>query len=67
MRFKTNIKCNGCIQTVKPKLDGITEITSWSVDLGSPDRILTVEGEKLDEFRIIAALDSVGYKAVKVD
>jgi copper chaperone len=43
LRFKTNIKCNGCIQTVTPFLSGIKEIKEWTVDLNTPDRILMVE------------------------
>jgi len=64
-KFKTNIKCGGCIQKVKPGLDGLKEIISWNVDLGSPDRILTVEGEINSEL-VIKALSSAGYHAEKI-
>ena len=61
-KFKTNIKCGGCIQTVKPFLDGLKEIDNWQVDLGSPDRILSVEGNILEE-KVIAAIQAAGYRA----
>ena len=43
LKFKTNIKCGGCIATVTPFLDGEEKISDWSVDLESADRILTVQ------------------------
>lgn len=61
-RFKTNIKCGGCIQTVKPYLDGLKEIKSWQVDLSSPDRILSVEGD-IEEDKVIQAIQAAGYRA----
>ena len=63
LRFKTNIKCNGCIQTVTPFLSGIKEIKEWKVDLTSPERILTVEGFEVKPVAIISALNQAGYKA----
>lgn len=64
--FKTNIKCNGCIQTVTPFLSMIKEIKEWEVDLNSPDRILKIEGDDLDASLIIATLIKAGYKAEQI-
>jgi copper chaperone len=64
--FKTNIKCNGCIQTVAPFLSRIKEIKEWKVDLASPDRILTIEGTGLDPKVIISALKQANYKAEQI-
>ena len=66
LRFKTNIKCNGCIQTVTPFLSSIKEISGWNVDLTSPERILTIEGNELKPAVIISALEQAGYKAEQV-
>lgn len=63
LRFKTTIKCNGCIQTVTPVLGKMSDIRSWNVDLNSPDRILTVDGDNLDAGRIMEALKNAGYKS----
>lgn len=60
--FKTNIKCGGCVSKVKPYLDGLKEIRSWKVDLDSPDRILTVEGE-ISGGLVIKAIAAAGYRA----
>lgn len=63
--FKTNIRCDGCIAKVKPYLDELKEVKSWSVDLGSPDRVLTVEGE-VDVGMIVKALALAGYVGSKI-
>lgn len=66
LRFKTNIKCNGCIQTVTPFLSDIKEIKEWKVDLASPDKTLTIEGTDLDPGVIISKLNQAGYKAEQI-
>jgi copper chaperone len=63
--FRTNIKCGGCVEKVKPHLDIIKGIKSWNVDLASPDRVLTVEGEISDEL-IIKTIAAAGYRAEKI-
>ena len=65
MKFRTNLKCGGCVQSIRPNLDSMKEIREWDVDLDSPERTLTVEGEGLDAGKIIAALEAAGYKAVQ--
>lgn len=63
LKFKSTIKCGGCIATVSPELEKLQEINQWEVDLQSPDRILTVAGEAIQAEKIIATLAAVGYKA----
>jgi copper chaperone len=63
LKFKTTVKCGGCIQTVTPYLNKLNEIKIWNVDLTTPERTLTVEGENLDPSRIIYAMQQAGYKA----
>lgn len=63
LKFRTNINCPSCRAAVAPFLDGEVEITSWEVDLGDPERILTVEGEGIAAELVIAALAKAGYKA----
>jgi copper chaperone len=64
-KFKTNIKCGGCIQKVKPYLDDLKEIKAWNVDLNSPERLLTVEGQ-INMESIIQAISKAGYLAEKI-
>lgn len=62
-RFKTNLKCGGCVQSVRPYLDGIKEIREWSVDLNDPDRLLSVDSDSVDPGKIILAFAAAGYTA----
>ncbi len=63
LKFKTNIKCNGCVNAVTPFLDKSNNISDWSVDLESPDRILTIKTEEGDAEEVKELLNEAGYKA----
>lgn len=45
LKFKTNIKCGGCIATVTPHLNAIDGLEQWKVDTDVADKVLTVTGE----------------------
>lgn len=62
LKFKTTIKCNGCINAVTPFLEKSNNISDWSVDLENPDRVLTVETEG-DSEEVKDLLKEAGYKA----
>lgn len=66
LKFKTTIKCGGCIATVTPFLNKIEGILTWSVDTNSPDKILTVETESVNPDEITNTLKTAGYQAVVV-
>ena len=61
-KFKTTIQCNGCLSKVTPKLNEILEEQSWSVDLGSDDRILTVNDDNVSVDAVVSAVKSVGFE-----
>ncbi len=65
-KFKTSLKCNGCIQTITPFLNGASGIEHWEVDLTNNDKILTVESFNLTEAELIAIINKAGYKAEKI-
>lgn len=62
LKFKTNLKCSGCVAAVQNDLDKSDKIESWEVDLTSLDKILTVKGE-VDADEIVAAFAKAGYVA----
>ncbi|MCO4292281.1 heavy-metal-associated domain-containing protein [Solitalea sp. MAHUQ-68] len=66
LKFKTNIKCTGCIATITPELNGLKEVKHWEVDLASADKVLTVEGEDLQPSQVKDALKGVGYTAEQI-
>lgn len=62
LRFKTNAKCGGCVAGIGKELDKILSAEQWSVDLASPDRVLTVTSDRTaDEIR--AAVEAAGFRA----
>jgi len=66
LKFKTNIKCGGCIATVTPFLNGDENIENWQVDLESADRILTVETvHSADE--VTELVKKAGYNAEEIN
>ncbi len=70
LKFKTNLKCEGCKNSVRPFLNQIDAINSWDVDLTHNDKILTIEANTLSEKEIIAkvqeAFNQAGYSAEKI-
>lgn len=65
IKFKTNIKCGGCLATVTPHLNKTAGENNWQVDLSDPQRILTVESDK-SENEIIAVVKEAGFEAETV-
>jgi copper chaperone CopZ len=61
-RFKTTIQCKSCLSKVTPKLNEILEEQSWSVDLESDDRILTVNDDNVSVDAVVSAVKSVGFQ-----
>ena len=67
LKFKTNIKCGACIDTVTPFLNQLPELISWNVDTSVPDKVLSIEtAEPLNPKEVINNLDKAGYKAEKI-
>lgn len=61
--LKTNLKCSGCIASVRPGLDTVEGLSSWEIDITDPDRPLKAEVESDDvEARIIQVLEKSGFK-----
>lgn len=60
-RFKTNIKCEGCIANVKPLLDKVEGITHWEVDTEAKEKTLTIESATTTKEQVIAAVQKAGY------
>jgi len=64
LKFKTTIKCSGCVATVTPGLNSAVGENNWQVDLQSPDKVLTVQANDKDKAsEVIKKLQEAGYKA----
>lgn len=70
LKYKTNLKCEGCKNSVRPFLNQIDAINSWDVDLSHSDKILVVEANTISEDEIDAkvmdAFKQAGYIAEKI-
>ncbi|HAC15862.1 MAG TPA: hypothetical protein DCE78_07960 [Bacteroidetes bacterium] len=66
LKFKTNIKCSGCIATVTPHLNALDGVENWKVDLENPEKILSVESTGATESQIIDSVITAGYKIEKM-
>ena len=65
LKFKTNIKCSGCIAKVTPHLDEAVGDGKWEVDLTDPSKVLTVAHET-DVAKVKGAVERAGYRAEKI-
>jgi copper chaperone len=67
LKFKTNIKCSGCIAAVTPFLNDLPEIENWAVDTDNPEKILTVEAnDQLTAETVVKTIEKAGYIASEV-
>jgi copper chaperone len=63
LKFKTNVKCGGCIATVTPHLNQVKGIISWNVDTTDPMKIMTIETEAISAEEITSVMKTAGYQA----
>ena len=63
-KFKTNIKCDGCIAKVKPLLDEANGILNWEVDTNDSDKILSVNSDGISAEEIMEKVKEAGFKIV---
>ena len=67
LKFKTTIKCTGCLANVTPALNEAVGEDNWEVDIQNPDKVLTIaSAEELSETEVIKAIEGAGYKAEKL-
>lgn len=62
IRFKTNLKCGGCIKAITPGLESLNIIDSWSVELENPDRVLEIKAPEDVSEQVIESVKKAGYQ-----
>ena len=62
VKFKTNINCGGCIQSVTPFLNALENIEVWKVGIENPDKILEVTIDDDNKEVIIEAVKKAGFE-----
>lgn len=61
-KYSSNIHCSGCVASVSPVLDEFPSVESWKVDTQNKQKILTIEGENLDEHTLKEKLAKIGFE-----
>lgn len=67
LKFKTTIKCNGCLGKAEKALSNIPGIKHWDVDLNNPDKILSIETEEDISSRIIEELENQDFEIEQIN
>ena len=66
VRFKTSLKCGGCVAKITPLLNSMRNVAEWSVDLNTPERLLTVTLKDGDTSPVHKAVTGAGFKIEEV-
>ena len=66
IKFKTDIKCMGCVAKVTPSLNTAAGVNKWSVDVNDPAKILTISNDKVSEGDVLEAIKKAGFKAERI-
>ncbi|RPD93055.1 copper chaperone [Aureibaculum marinum] len=66
VKYKTNIKCTGCIKSLTPVLNAIDNIDSWKVDLNSSDKVLEVEIDDDNKETVFNAVKDLGFEIEEI-
>lgn len=68
LKFKTNIKCSGCISQATPFLNDTAGEDNWKVDTNTPEKLLTISStENISPEKVIKAVQEAGFKAEQVN
>lgn len=67
LKFKTNIKCAGCLARVSPNLNELAGEDNWEVDIKTPEKTLTVISDEVDEASVIFAVNEAGFTADSIN
>jgi copper chaperone len=66
LKFKTSIKCAGCIAKVTPFLNETLAPEEWNVDIFTPAKILTVTTDKATAGEIESKVKQAGFEVERI-
>ena len=67
LKFKTTIKCSGCLAKVTPFLNDEPTIEKWDVNIDTPEKTLTVESNDGDADKVIKAVEKAGFQIQSIN
>ncbi|MBL4938977.1 MAG: hypothetical protein JKY16_01590 [Lutibacter sp.] len=62
VKFKTNINCGNCVNSVTPFLNEVDNIDLWKIDTNNPHKILEVQLDNQNKNTIIEAVIKAGFE-----
>lgn len=65
LKFKTNIKCSGCVAKVTTNLNATAGEGKWEVDVNNPAKILTIKSD-VEAARVKEAVEKAGFNAERI-
>ncbi len=65
MKFKTNMRCNGCLTRVGEILKSDSRIRSWDVEHDQWGK-LNITAENISEEEVIELIRKAGYSACRI-
>ena len=63
--LETTMKCGGCVDKIKGKMDEISSLESWNVHLDRQPVALEFTGEGHEEKRVLEILREAGFEGKK--
>lgn len=66
MKFKTNMRCSGCLDRVGEILKSDSRIHSWEVGKDQWEK-LSIVSENISESEIIGLIKKAGYSACRTE
>jgi len=70
IKFKSSLKCNGCVNAIKPGMNSIEGVKTWRVFLDVQDKIIEVETDADTEDitkKVEEVVSKAGYKIEKIE
>lgn len=61
IKYKTNINCSNCINSVTPFLNELDNVEMWKVDTENADKILEVVLDDNNKNLVVEAVKSAGF------
>jgi copper chaperone len=62
VKFKTNINCGNCVNSVTPFLNEVDNIDLWKVDTNNPSKILEVQLDDQNKETVVDAVKKAGFE-----
>ncbi|CAN5133759.1 hypothetical protein BH11PLA2_BH11PLA2_39690 [soil metagenome] len=62
--YRTSLRCQGCVETLRPLLNAVPGIASWSADVSGPQKLLRIESDSLKQSDVVKLLAPAGYEVL---